>query len=168
MLDPAVLDEVVEGGAALEVLQPVDDGEAAIVADDDDHLVAGQHRGIDVGIHHQIGAVAGKDDDITVRIGHRRAPAAGDLVAHAGKAEFAIKRARRLDLPDLGKLARQAAGGGQDEVGVVAGAVDDADDLRIGRHRHIGGLCDVGDRFAPFGIFVPAGLCPGGVGLPAG
>ena len=41
--DLAVLDLVVEGGHALEILQPVDDGEAAIVAEDDDELVAGQH-----------------------------------------------------------------------------------------------------------------------------
>ena len=43
VFDPAVLDQVVEGCRPLEVLQAVDHGKAAIVADHDDQLLAGEH-----------------------------------------------------------------------------------------------------------------------------
>src|SRR3954452_6702285 len=41
ILDPAVRQQVVETGHALELLETVDHGVATIVTDDDDHLVAG-------------------------------------------------------------------------------------------------------------------------------
>ena len=57
-------------------------------------------------------------------VGHLGAPAAGDLVAHAGEAELAVEGAGRLRPPVLAELAGQAAGGGQRQVGRVADAVD--------------------------------------------
>src|SRR3954468_11315293 len=49
--------QVVERHAALVDLEVVDRGEPAVVADDEDHLVSGEHRRVDVGVHHQIRAV---------------------------------------------------------------------------------------------------------------
>src|SRR3990167_5357265 len=97
--DAAILQQVVETGNALELLQARDHGIAAVVADHDDHLVTGQHGGIDVRVHHHIGAVAEHDDGRAARatgaaLGHGMAPASGDLVAHAGESEFAVKGMR--------------------------------------------------------------------------
>ena len=150
VFDPTILDEIVEGGAAREVLEPVYDREAAVVADHDDQLVAGQDRGIDVRVHHQIGAVAGEDDHVALRIGHLGPPAAGDFVAHAGEAELAVEGADGLGLPVLAQLARQAAGGGQRQVGRIADPADGPDHVRVagpldvgrprvGRHRLVPG-----------------------------
>ncbi len=44
----------VEGRASLEGLQPIDNREAAVVADYDDQFVAGQDGAVDVGVHHQV------------------------------------------------------------------------------------------------------------------
>src|SRR3954453_1924196 len=44
--------QVVERHAALVDLQIVDGGKPPVVADDEDHLVSGEHRRIDVGVHH--------------------------------------------------------------------------------------------------------------------
>ena len=138
-LDAAVLEEVVEGRGALEALQAVDHGEAAIVADDDDELKAGEDRAVDVGVEHQVAAVADEDDHVARGVGHLRPPAAGDLVAHAGEAELAVEAADRLGLPVLAQLARQAAGCGQRQIARVAHAVDGADHVGIGRQLGVGG-----------------------------
>ena len=63
-----VLQQVVEALAAGRLLQPVDAAEAAVVEHDDDELEAEHHRGGDLGIHHQIGAVADHDDDFARRV----------------------------------------------------------------------------------------------------
>src|SRR6266481_5951403 len=68
LLHPAVLDQIVERDTALPVLQAVDHGIAAVVADDDDYLVPGEHARIDVRIHHQVRAVAQHDEGIARRI----------------------------------------------------------------------------------------------------
>ena len=93
---------------------------------------------IDVGVHHQVRAVADHGDDVALGVGHLGAPAAGDLVAHAGVAELAVEGADRLGPPVLAQLARQAAGGGEREVGRVADAVDRADHLGVARHLGVG------------------------------
>ena len=49
------------------MLQAVDAAEAAIVEHHDDELHAEHHRGGDLGIHHQIGAVADHHDDVARR-----------------------------------------------------------------------------------------------------
>ena len=90
-------------------------------------------------VHHQIGAVADHDDDLGIGHRHLGAPAAGDLVAHAGIAELAVERAGGLDLPVLGQLARQAPGGGDDAVLLAGLAVHRAHDLRVARKVGVGG-----------------------------
>ena len=112
---PAIDEQVVEAGHALGLLQAVDHGVPAVVADHDDHLVAAENRRIDVRIHHHVGAVADHDDRRAAEaagsgVGHRMAPAGGDLVAHAGEAELDVEGVRGLDAPALGDLARKAAG----------------------------------------------------------
>ena len=62
-------EEVVERGAATTALQPVDAAEPAIVEHDDVELLAEHHRGRDLGVYHQIGAVADQCPDLA--IGHR-------------------------------------------------------------------------------------------------
>jgi hypothetical protein len=95
-----------------------------------------QHRGIDVGIHQQIGAVADEDDGVPVRLalelGDARAPAAGDLVAHAGKAELDIDRADIERAPVGGDFGRQPARRCHHTVARIAQRVDHADRLRVG------------------------------------
>ena len=76
-------------------LEPVDHGEAAVVADDHDQLLPGEHRAVEVGVEHQVRAVADERDHVAVRARHPRAPRAGDLVAHARVAVLAVERARR-------------------------------------------------------------------------
>ena len=74
--DPHVGEQVVERRPALVDLQPVDDGEAAVVAQDHDHLVPGQHRRVQVAVHHQVRAVADEHERLTVRRERERAIAA--------------------------------------------------------------------------------------------
>ena len=66
--DLAVLEEVVEGGRALGVLEPADDRVAAVVADHDDQLVPGEDRGVELGVHHQVRTVADEDDDLALGV----------------------------------------------------------------------------------------------------
>ena len=96
---PRVLQEIVERRPARRMLQPVDAAEAAIVEHDDDELLAQHHRGRDLRVHHQIGAVADRHDDLAVGQGHLDADRAGDLVAHAGIAVFDVIAERRAGSP---------------------------------------------------------------------
>ena len=133
-LPAAVLDEIVERASALVVLKPVDDRETAVVANYDDHLVAGQDGRVDVGVHHQIRAVADHHDGRSVAVHrHRRAPAAGDFVAHARVAEFAVVGVRSFRPPSLHCFARQAARGRDHPIVFFDRFVHDADNLRVGR-----------------------------------
>jgi hypothetical protein len=59
-------------------------------------------------------------------LGHGVAPAAGDLVAHAGEAELEIIGVGVLDAPALGRFAGQAARGRDHPVVGPARDVDDA------------------------------------------
>ena len=133
-----ILEQVVERRHALEGLQAIDHRIAAVVADDDDELVTGNDRGIHVRVHHQIGAVADHRDDVGIRHGHLGAPGAGDLVTHARETELAVERPRGLDLPVLGELARQTAGGGDDAIPLAGLAVHGAHHLRIARKVRVG------------------------------
>ena len=125
--------------------------------------MAGKNGRIDVRVHHHVGAVADHDDGRAGGIGHGRAPAGGDLVAHAGEAELAVEGVRRLDAPVLHHLARQAAGGGDEEIALLRPGIDDADDLGIGRHRRVGRLLVAVERRVPLGEFLPALFRPAGI-----
>jgi hypothetical protein len=48
LLNPAVANQIIERDSALSVLKAVDNSEAAVVADDNNDLVAGEDRRIDV------------------------------------------------------------------------------------------------------------------------
>ena len=128
----AVRHQVVEGRAAGRLLQPVDAAEAAIVQHHDGQLQAHRHRGRDLGIHHQVAAVADQHDHRARRIGQFDAEAAGDLVAHAGVAVFQMVGAGTLGLPQLVQLARQAAGGANHHRPRRRDPLHRADDLRVG------------------------------------
>src|SRR3954453_15814453 len=100
--------QVVERLAALVDLQVVDGGEAAVVADDEDHLVSGEHRRIDVGVHHQVRAVANEGDHIRLWSRHLCAERAGDLVAHRGHPELRVEAADGLRSPTADEFTGQA------------------------------------------------------------
>ena len=90
-----VVELVVERHAALVDLQAVDHREATVVADDDDQLVTGQHRAVQVAVHHQVRAVA--DERRSPRrsgMRHLRPPRPADLVAHAREPVLAVEACR--------------------------------------------------------------------------
>ncbi len=62
----AIVEQVVERLPAAGLLQPVDAAVAAIVEHDDDELHAQHHRGRDLGVEHQVAAVADDDDDLAL------------------------------------------------------------------------------------------------------
>ena len=76
---PDISQQVVERITTLADLQPVDHGVAAVVAQDDDHLVSRQHRRVEVAVEHQVRPVADEHDRVAGRgelgAGHRCAPA---------------------------------------------------------------------------------------------
>ena len=154
--DAAIFQKVIEARNALELLQAADHCITAIVADDDNHLVARKDRRIDIRVHHHIGAVAqhhdGRATDATgAGLGHRTAPPSGDFIAHAGETEFKVKSVRRLDAPAFGHLARNAACRRDKGVAWIGLLVHHVHNLRVGRDRCIGrGLMRVEQRI-PFG-----------------
>ena len=94
------------------LMQPI----AAVVEHGQDQLLAEHDRGLQLGVHHHVAAVADHDEDFAVGQGHLHAQAAGDLVAHAGEAVFHVVAVGRAGPPQLVQLARQAAGGADDDV----------------------------------------------------
>ena len=108
-LMPRIGEQVVEALDADGALQPVDAAEAAIVQHDDGQLQPEQHGDGDLGIHHEIGAVAEHHRHVARRVGHLDAQPAGDLVAHGGIAIFEVIAARRARLPMLVQLAGKPA-----------------------------------------------------------
>ena len=129
----AVRHEVVERHPARGDLQPVDDGEAAVVAHDDDELVPRQHRAVEVAVHHQVRAVADQGDHLAVGHGHLRSPGPRDLIPHAGVAVLAVERMDALRAPPADQLAGESPRGGDHVGGRTGGPVDRSDDLRVGR-----------------------------------
>ena len=81
-----------------------------IVEHDDIELDAHHDGGGDLGIHHEIAAVAHQHDDPPVGEGELHPEPAGDLIAHAGIAVFQVIALGRAGAPELVQLARQAAG----------------------------------------------------------
>ncbi len=160
-----ILDEVVEARLAGVVLQLVDNGEAAIVEDKDDELLACQNRGINVRVHQQIAAVADEDDGVALRLlfhlRNARAEAAGDLITHTGKAELDVDGADLERAPIGGHLGRQATGRCHHPVARVAQRIYDADRLRVG-------IRPVARRDIPRDIGIPGGAFRLGLGGPVG
>ncbi len=126
-------EQVVELGAARVDLQPVDDGEAAVVADDEDHLLPGHHRRVDVRVHHQVRAVADPGDDVARSAG-RGAPPRPRRSRSPSSSSRTRSRTTPTDLraPAHGELAGQAAGRRQDVVVRVGRGVDRLDHLGVG------------------------------------
>ena len=95
-------------------------------------LSAHHHGGGDLGIHHEIAAVAHQHDDPPVGKGELHPEPAGDLIAHAGIAVFQVIALGRAGAPELVQLARQAARRGHHDVALAGLAVDGAQHLGIG------------------------------------
>ena len=129
-------EKVPERGAATRLLEPIDAAEAVVVEDHDDERQAHRHRGRDLGVHHQIAAVADHDEHVAVGQRHLRAETTGDLVSHAGISVLEVIALRIGRAPELVKLAGQPAGGAHDDAARSGRAVDGADHLSVGRRRH--------------------------------
>jgi hypothetical protein len=108
---------VVEAGAAAGQLQALDAAEAAVVQHHDDELESQHDRGGDLGIQHQVGAVAHHHDHLVLRARHLHAQAAGDLVAHAGIAVFDVVVARANRRATACAARPAGAGGAHHHVG---------------------------------------------------
>jgi hypothetical protein len=126
--------EIVEGPVAHGLLQAVDAAEPAIVEDDDIELDAHHDGGRDLGIHHEIAAIAHQHDNPPLGKSELHPQPAGDLIAHAGIAVFQVIALGRAGAPELVQLARQAAGRRHHDVGIARLAVDgtQAHGLRAG------------------------------------
>ena len=64
-------------------LQPLDAAEAPVVQHHDEELRAERDRGGDLGVEHQVAAVADQHADLALRTRQLDAEAAGDFIAHA-------------------------------------------------------------------------------------
>ena len=106
----AICDQIVEALVSCVVLQLVDDGKAAIVEHDDDELFGGQDSGVNIGVHQQIGPVTDKDDSARIEfflaLRDACAPAACNLITHAGKAKFDVNSAKAERTPVGGDFCR--------------------------------------------------------------
>ena len=165
-------EQVVEPVGALTRLQPVDHREAGVVAEHRDVRHPCEGRGVELGVEHQVGAVAEDRRHHAVRVGarpgHRRAPRRDDLVAHAGEAVLEVhRRARgraRGDLagaPAAVQLAGHAARRGQHVVVRSGRVVDDAGHLGVGERP----VDHAGPQ--PVDLGVPRGLLLGSAAGPA-
>ncbi len=121
----------VAAGAA----EAADAGEAVIVEKHDVDFEAFLERGDDFLRHHQVGAVADEHVHFARGVGHFRAEAAGDFVAHAGKTVFHVVAAGLASAPEFVQVSGQAAGRADDDVRGLREIIYDADDfaLRDGR-----------------------------------
>src|SRR5438105_15897160 len=79
----AIGEQVVERHAAARLLQAVDAAETRVVENNDNQLLVEHDRCRDLGIEHQITAVADDHDNLSIGLRHLYAEAASDLVAHA-------------------------------------------------------------------------------------
>ena len=137
----AMREQIIKRLAAFAGLQAVDDGVAAVVANDDNQFAPGHDRRQNIGIHHQIRSVADKNENRARGICHFRAPTARDFVAHARIAELAIEIADGARAPVFAQFARESARRRQRQIARFARAIDRAHDLRV-----------TGQFFRAFGI----------------
>ncbi len=162
-----ILQQVVVFHACGRTLQAVDAAVPAVVAEHDEERVAAGHRSRDLGVHHQVAAVAQQDGNGARGIGHLHAETARDLVAHAGIAVLEVIAAGLGAAPELVQLARQAAGGRDQGRALAQCAIDRAEHLRVGGKARARARCGVDDG-VPFPDQVARALAPGRLRRPAG
>ena len=149
LLRTAIGEQVVESHATGSALQPIDAAEAAIVQHHDGQFHAEHHRCRDLGVQHQVAAVADQHDHLTLGPSQLDAKAAGDLVAHAGVAVFQVVGADLPRLPQLVQLTWQSTGGADHDGVLRCGTLDRADHLCIRWQFGIGWRGHGGGVFAP-------------------
>jgi hypothetical protein len=133
-VDPrAPREEVVERGAAATALQAIDAAEPAIVEHDDVQLLIQHHGSRDLRIHHQIGAVADQNPNLTFGHGELGAEPAGNFVPHARVAVFDVVGADLSAAPQFVQFTRQAASGADDHIPRARHPVYCSAHLRIAR-----------------------------------
>ena len=79
-------------------------------------FVSQHDDGGDLGVEHQVAAVAEDDDHLALGLRELDAEPAGDLVAHAREAVLDVIAAGRRRAPQLVQLPRQRAGGADHDV----------------------------------------------------
>ena len=162
----AVFDQVVKGGSAFVILQAVDDRIPAIIGYDHDNFMPTQHGGINIRIHHHIGAIADNHDGGAVFIGHRGAPPCGDFIAHAGKAKFGVYRIGGFDAPAFIHFTRRAPSRGDHQIFCFGVVLHHFNHLRVGGYMRITGFLQLINQAVPFGHFIAAFLHPSVRGRP--
>ena len=141
-------------------LEPVDAAIAAVIEHNHDQLEAEPDGGFQLGVQHQVAAVAHGDEHVPPGLRLFHAKAASDLVAHAGEPVLDMVAAGLAGAPQLVQLPRQAAGGADHDAARAGRAIDSAHHLRVGRQR-VAGRCG-----GPFDRLVPAGAQPGSAVAP--
>ena len=106
-------------------------------------------RSSDLGVQHQVTAVADQHDDLVLGPRQLHAEAAGDLVAHAGIAVFQVVAADLPRLPQLVQFAGQPAGGAHHDGVRRQHALHRADHLGVRWPSSIGWRGDRGGLLAP-------------------
>ena len=125
-----------------------------------------QHGGINIRIHHHIGAIADNHDGGAVFIGHRGAPPSGDFIAHAGKAKLGVYRIGGFDAPAFIHFTRRAARRGDHQIFCFGIVLHHFNHLRVGGYMRIAGFLQLINQAVPFGHFIAAFLHPSARGRP--
>lgn len=115
----------------LAALQIVDTAEGMIVIQHDCDLPALLHRGDDLGMQHQVAAIAEKRVDLARGVGEFHAERAGDLISHARVTIFGMVVGRRLAAPKFVDVAGNAARTVHDRAARVGELVQHADHLAL-------------------------------------
>jgi hypothetical protein len=113
-------------------LQPVDRLESLVVDQHDREGDALGDGGDDLGVQHQVGAVADEHDDLARRLRELDADARGDLVPHAGEAVLDVVALRVAAAPQLEQVAGHGARRVDDHGPAADRVVDDAHHLGLG------------------------------------
>src|SRR5690606_34799520 len=105
----------------------------------------------DLGVHHQVAAVADEHDDVALGLRELDADRACYLVAHAGVAVFQVVAVGTVRAPQFVQFAGQSAGCAHDGCIRTRGAVDHAEHIRIAGQTVTGSCagCRV-DSLVPF------------------
>ncbi len=106
----------------------------------------------DLGVHHEVGAIADHHVHLAIRRSHLHAQSARDLVAHAGIAVLQVIALGVARPPELVQVTGQAPRGAHDDVAGLRKGVDDPDDLGLGEARPTLGACQALDFLVPLAL----------------
>ena len=114
----------------------------------------------DLGVHHQIAAIAHHYDHLPIGRCHLDAQSASDFIAHTAVPVFEVVAARIGRLPKLVKLAGQSPGRTYDNIAGPARALHRPDHLRVGG-QSVGCNSNLAGRGQPLGFKPIRAIDPG-------